>query len=81
MEDFIKSKDYSILIYAKGDTTKYDAAIRALTEIKKISDWDSVQGVTIHEDCRIPALYHGEDLAIIMERYNGNGKYSIKIMS
>ena len=43
--------------------------------------WDRVQGVTIHKDCRIPDLYHGDDLAIIMERDNGNGEYSIKIMS
>lgn len=46
-----------------------------------MSRWDRVQGVTIHKDCRIPDLYHGDDLAIIMERDNGNGEYSIKIMS
>lgn len=46
-----------------------------------MSGWDRVQGVTIHKDCRIPSLYHGEDLAIVMERDNGSGQYSIRIMS
>lgn len=54
---------------------------KALTETKKMSGWDRVQGVTIHKDCRIPSLYHGEDLAIVMERDNGSGQYSIRIMS
>lgn len=81
MEDHIKARDYAILIYAKEDMEKYRAAINALTEVKKKSGWDRVQGVTIHRDCRIPNLYHGEDLAIIMERDNGNGEYEIKIMS
>lgn len=52
-----------------------------MTEAKKMSGWDRVQGVTILKDCRIPDLYHGDDLAIIMERDNGKGEYSIKIMS
>jgi hypothetical protein len=69
------------LIYDKEDRESYRAAINALTEAKKMSGWDRVQGVTIHKDCRIPDLYHGDDLAIIMERDNGNGEYSIKIMS
>lgn len=81
MEDYIKARDYKILIYKKEDSDKYNAAIKALTETKKESGWDRVQGVTILKDCRIPSLYHGDDLAIIMERDNGAGKYSIKIMS
>ena len=81
MENYIKERDYEILIYAKEDIEKYTVAINALEETKKMSGWDRVQGVTIHKDCRIPSLYHGEDLAIILERDNGNGKYSIKIMS
>lgn len=80
MDKWIMEKDYSILIYAKEDYEKYNAAIKALTETKKASGWDRVQGVTIHKDCRIPNIYHGEDLAIIMERDNGSGVYSIKIM-
>lgn len=80
MENFIKEHDYTILIYSKEDADKYNAAIKALTETKKASGWDSVQGVTIHKDCRIPNIYHGDDLAIVMERYNGTGNYSIKIM-
>ena len=59
MENFIKEHDYAILVYAKEDTAKYTAAIKALTETKKMSGWDRVQGVTIHKDCRIPSLYHG----------------------
>ena len=78
MENFIKEHDYAILVYAKEDTAKYTAAIKALTETKKMSGWDRVQGVTIHKDCRIPSLYHGEDLAIVMERDNGSGQYSIR---
>lgn len=81
MERCIKARDYKILIYDKEDRESYRAAINALTEAKKMSGWDRVQGVTIHKDCRIPDLYHGDDLAIIMERDNGNGEYSIKIMS
>jgi hypothetical protein len=81
MERYIKARDYKILIYDKGDRESYRAAINALTEAKKMSGWDRVQGVTIQKDCRIPDLYHGDDLAIIMERDNGNGEYSIKIMS
>lgn len=81
MENFIKEHDYAILVYAKEDTAKYTAAIKALTETKKMSGWDRVQDVTIHKDCRIPSLYHGEDLAIVMERDNGSGQYSIRIMS
>lgn len=77
MENFIKEHDYAILVYAKEDTAKYTAAIKALTETKKMSGWDRVQGVTIHKDC----IYHGEDLAIVMERDNGSGQYSIRIMS
>lgn len=81
MENYIKGRDYKILIYAKEDRESYNAAIKALAETKTMSGWDRVQGVTILKDCRIPDLYHGEDLAIIMERDNGNGEYSIKIMS
>ena len=75
MERYIKARDYKILIYDKEDRESYRAAINALTEAKKMSGWDRVQGVTIHKDCRIPDLYHGDDLAIIMERDNGNGSY------
>lgn len=81
MENFIKKRDYKILIYAKEDIDKYNAAIKALTVTKKASGWDRVQGVMIAKDCRIPNLYHGDDLAIVMERDNGEGKYSITIMS
>ena len=35
MENFIKEHDYAILVYAKEDTAKYTAAIKALTETKK----------------------------------------------
>lgn len=80
MENYIAERDYQILIYAKEDLEKYSVAIKALTETKRSSGWDSVQGVTIHRDCRIPNLYHGDDLAIIMERSNGSGQYNIKIM-
>ena len=73
--------DYMILIYSKEDSDKYRTAMDALTETKKVNGWDSVQGVTILQDCRIPDIYHGDDLAIIMERYNGDGNYSIKIMN
>lgn len=81
MENFIKKHDYKILIYSKEDRNSYSAAIKALTETKAVSGWDRVQGVTICKDCRIPDIYHGDDLAIIMERDNGSGEYSIKIMS
>lgn len=81
MEDHIKNRDYKILIYKKEDVRDYRAAMTALTESKEACGWDRVQGVTVHSDCRIPNLYHGDDLAIVMERIDGNGKYSIKMMS
>lgn len=52
MERYIKARDYKILIYDKEDRESYRAAINALTEAKKMSGWDRVQGVTIHKDCR-----------------------------
>ena len=73
--------DYMILIYSKEDSDKYYAALNALAETRRVNGWDRVQGVTILQDCRIPDIYHGDDLAIIMERYYGNGNYSIKIMN
>ena len=73
MENFIKEHDYAILVYAKEDTAKYTAAIKALTETKKMSGWDRVQGVTIHKDCRIPSLYHdGRAAAYILREYQTN---------
>lgn len=81
MDRDIKTRDYTILIYDKADMLKYRAAIKALTETKEKGGWSRVQGVTIHRDCRIPSLYHGEDLAIIMERDYGKGEYNIKVMS
>ena len=78
MERYIKARDYKILIYDKEDRESYRAAINALTEAKKMSGWDRVQGVTIHKDCRIPDLYHGDDLAIIMERDNGKRRIQHK---
>lgn len=80
MENFIRKHDYSILIYKEDDREKYNVVIKALTETKKQSEWDRVQGVQILKDCRIPSIYHGNDYAIIMERDNGNGNYTIKIM-
>ena len=47
MENFIKEHDYAILVYAKEDTAKYTAAIKALTETKKMSGWDRVQGLSL----------------------------------
>lgn len=80
MQEWIRKTDYTVLIYKKEDSKKYDAAIKALTETKKASGWDRVMGVTIWKDCRIPDIYHGDDLAIIMERDNGHGEYNIKKM-
>ena len=51
MERYIKARDYKILIYDKEDRESYRAAINALTEAKKMSGGDRVQGVTIHTDC------------------------------
>ena len=80
MENFIRKHDYSILIYKEEDRKKYDAVIKTLNETKKQSSWDRIQGVQILKDCRIPSIYHENDYAIIMERDNGNGNYTIKIM-
>lgn len=80
MENFIKKKDYSILIYSREKSDCHNAAIEALWQTKKANGWDRVEGVTILKDCRIPAIYHGNDLAIIMERDKGSGQYEIKIM-
>ena len=80
MANFLYEHDYQILIYAKEDIEKYNVAIKALNEVKKTSGWDRVCGVQILKDCRIPDIFHGDDMAIIMERDNGSGQYSIKIM-
>ena len=80
MENWIKKKDYAILIYSQENRDCYNAAMKALNQTKKAAGWDRIQGVTILKDCRIPDIYHGDDLAIIMERDNGSGKYEIKIM-
>lgn len=80
MTNFNDDYDYAILIYKKEDGGKYNAAIKALTETKGLNGWDSVQGVTANKDCKIPSIYHGEYLAIVMTRYNGEGKYSLKVM-
>lgn len=80
MANWIKDHDFMILIYKKEDIDKYNAAIKALNEVRKESEWDRISGVTIHKDCRIPEIYHGNDLAIIMERDEGRGNYSVRIM-
>lgn len=80
MVEHIAKRDYAILIYAKEDRDKYNAAMKALSTTKTASGWDRVQGVTILKDCRIPDLYQGDDLAIICERDCGNGQYTIKVM-
>lgn len=80
MANFLYEHDYQILIYSKEDMDKYKAAIKALTETKRSSGWDRVCGVSIQKDCRIPDIYHGDDMAIIMERDNGSGQHNIKIM-
>ena len=80
MENWQRKKDYEILIYKKEDYEKYSAAITALGQAKRASGWDRVQGVRILEDCRIPCIYHRDDMAIVMERDNGNGEYNIKTM-
>lgn len=80
MADWIREHDYKILIYKKENADDYSAAIKALNETKKESGWDRICGITIHKDCRIPSIYHGDDLAVIMERDNGSGDYSIKVM-
>lgn len=80
MAEWIKEHDYSILIFKAENIDQYNAAIKALNETKTMNGWDRVCGVTIEKDCRIPSIYHGKDLAIIMERDNGTGKYAISIM-
>lgn len=80
MSEWIKEHDYSILIFKEDEVDKYNAAIKALEATKKASGWDRISGVTIERDCRIPSIYHGNDLAIIMERDHGSGQYSITMM-
>lgn len=80
MSEWIKEHDYSILIFKAEEADKYTASIKALNATKKASGWDRVEGVTINKDCRIPSIYHGNDLAIILERDHGSGQYSITMM-
>ena len=47
MEGYIKARDYKILIYDKEDRESYNAAIKALTEAKKMSGWDRGQHKSI----------------------------------
>lgn len=69
-----------ILIYKEKDFEKYQAVVKGFTYAKTPSGWDRVQGVQILEDCRIPSVYHGNDYAVIMEKYNGSGRYTIQVM-
>ena len=80
MAEWIKEHDYSILIFKADDADKYTAAINALNVTKNASGWDRIEGVMIGKDCRIPSIYHGNDLAIICERDRGTGKYNITMM-
>lgn len=80
MAEWIKEHDYSILIFKADEANKYTAAINALEATKKASGWDRIEGVMIGKDCRIPAIYHGNDLAIICERDRGSGQYNITMM-
>lgn len=77
MERWIMEHDYTIIIYKKEDIDSYNTAIKVLNETKRVNGWDRIFGVTINKDCRIPSIYHGDDLAIIMECDNGNGNYNI----
>ena len=72
-------RDCTILIYSKEDVSKYNTAIKVLEETKWESGWDIVRGLIFCNDYRIPQAYHGS-MAIVMERYNGTGKYSVKVM-
>ncbi|WP_368282011.1 hypothetical protein [Coprococcus comes] len=81
MENYIMKHDFAILIYKEEDMIEYNAAIKALTATKKQSGWNRVQGVKINKDCRIPSIYHGNDWAIIMERDNGKGEYTIEVQN
>ena len=47
MENWIKKKDYAILIYSQENRDCYNAAMKALNQTKKAAGWDRIQGVTI----------------------------------
>jgi hypothetical protein len=81
MAERIDRSDYLIYIYKKEDSLKYNAAIKALEAINSIHPaWSRIQGVVVAKDCRIPSIYHGDDLAIIMERDDGKGNCTIMRM-
>jgi hypothetical protein len=81
MAEHIARSDYLIYIYKKEDSLKYNAAIKALEALNRIHPaWSRIQGVVVAKDCRIPNIYHGDDLAIIMENDEGNGNYTIMRM-
>ncbi len=72
--------DYKVLIYKKENFDAYNAAIKALEATKKESGWNRIYGGRIYKDCMVPAMYHGDDFMILMERDNGCGEYSITVM-
>lgn len=80
MEEFIMKRDYLIFIYREEDREKYNAVLKALAKSKHQGGWNRVQGVQIGNDCRIPSIYHGNDYAVIMERDEGHGWYTVEIM-
>lgn len=70
MENFIKEHDYAILVYAKEDTAKYTAAIKALAETKKMSGWDEV--VSIFKNmalCGLPVKKVWEKVREFLAKY------------
>lgn len=69
MENYIKARDYKILIYAKEDRESYNAAIKALTEAKTMSGWDRVQGVTILKSTALRKITSTEKVENQQNRY------------
>lgn len=41
MENWIKKKDYAILIYSQENRDCYNAAMKALNQTKKAAGWDA----------------------------------------
>ena len=76
----MNNHDYKILIYSKENFDAYNAAIKALEATKKAGGWDRLYGGRILNDCMVPAMYHGNDFMILLERDNGSGEYSITVM-
>ncbi|MCI1959679.1 MAG: hypothetical protein LKJ25_08680 [Clostridia bacterium] len=69
--------DYKVWI--TKDEEKHRIIYNALLAMLDFPN-EHLSGGQVLEDCRIPALYHGDNWFCLIENYNGTGKYQLVVM-